>query len=365
MFQERPITPAQRSNRKTGGVVLLLLAFQLSICARPAYRDMAQFEGQSHRPGPDEPSPRTSIPERMSITIRVVLEDGSPLASNPLILPYSEEDCHVSGLFRDGTVRLEVRTGSDLNTVERNPHGPGCRLWKVAFPGYQSASGYVRDGTIVKMYRLGDHEGSSVSITTLHAPEKARKAYERGEALLNKRQWNQAERHFRAAIALYPAYAPAWSELGVALEQQGRLPEATEAFRKASEADPKYIKPLVQRARVAGAQNHWTEEREAAKQAIDLHAVDFPAAYFTYAEASYHLGALEEANQNCRRAIELDPRAEIPQAHLLLGLLLAERGITQEAMEQFHAFLKLVPTGAEAEKAREQIRKWEQTAKTR
>ena len=76
-------------------------------------------------------------------------------------------------------------------------------------------------------------------------------------------------------------------------------------------------------------------------------------------------GNLDAALAHFERAIELDPRAEIPQAHLLLGLLLAERGITQEAMEQFHAFLKLVPTGAEAEKAREQIRKWEQTAKTR
>lgn len=112
---------------------------------------MAQFDGQSRVPGPDEPSPRP-LTERTPITIRVVLEDGSRLAANPMILPYSE-DCHVAAVFRDEAVRLEVRTRSDLGTAGRDPQAPGCLLWKVALPGYQSVSGYVRDGAIVKMYR--------------------------------------------------------------------------------------------------------------------------------------------------------------------------------------------------------------------
>jgi tetratricopeptide (TPR) repeat protein len=334
-------------------VALLLLALPLS--------SAAQFGEQSHRPGPGEPSPREL--NRTTITIRVVLEDGSPLAVNPQIVPYSEEDCHVSDLFRDGTVRLEVRTKSVLAS-DYGPQEPGCRLWRVILPGYQAASGYVRNGTTVKMYRLGDHEGSSVSITTLNAPKNARKAYERGEASLAKGRLSQAEQYFSTAVTLYPGYATAWSEFGVALERQGRFSEARAAFLKSYEADPKYIKPLVQRARIAAKQNDWSEEQEAAKQAIDLHAIDFPAAYYSYAEASYHLGRLEEADQNCRRAIELDPRGEVPSARFLLGIVLAQSGKTYEAAENLRAFLKLVSSGAEAEAAREQIKALGQPAKS-
>lgn len=364
MFQTRRITARDRGTLRRTGYALLLLVFQLSICAQASSRDMVQFEGQSRRPGPDETIPRPSM-ERIPIMIHVVLEDGSPLASDLMILPDSEENCHVAAVFRDGSVRLEVRTRSDQGAGVHSRQGLGCLLWKVALPGYESASGYVHDGTIVKMHRLGDHEGSFVSITTLHAPEKARKEYGRGEALLTKRRWPQAEERFRIAVAVFPAYAPAWSELGVALEQQGRVSEAIAAYRKASEADPKYIKPIVQRARAAGAQNNWTEEQEAAKQAIDLHAIDFPLAYFAYAEASYHLGHLDEAVENCRQAIELDRRQEIPQVHLLLGVLFKQREQTGDAIAQFRAFLKLVPTGPEAEKAKEQMKEWEHAAEAR
>jgi len=48
--------------------------------------------------------------------------------------------------------------------------------------------------------RLGEHEGSSVSLASLSAPIKARKAYERGEALMPKRKWAEAEKHFKERL---------------------------------------------------------------------------------------------------------------------------------------------------------------------
>jgi hypothetical protein len=73
---------------------------------------------------------------RTTITIKLVLEDGSPLAANPLITVYDREDCHVSSLFRDGTVGLDVRIKFGLHDAERSSQGPGCLLWKVTLPGY-------------------------------------------------------------------------------------------------------------------------------------------------------------------------------------------------------------------------------------
>jgi tetratricopeptide (TPR) repeat protein len=69
-----------------------------------------------------------------------------------------------------------------------------------------------------------------------------------------------AESSFREALAIYPAYAVACSELGAVLEQQDRLREAFAAFRNAVDADPKYIKPMVQLARLAGKPNRWHDE---------------------------------------------------------------------------------------------------------
>jgi len=51
-------------------------------------------------------------------------------------------------------------------------------------------------------------------------------------------QWDQAEQHYQAAIALRPGLADVYYDYGVALSQQDRRPEATAAFKKALEINP-------------------------------------------------------------------------------------------------------------------------------
>ena len=50
--------------------------------------------------------------------------------------------------------------------------------------------------------------------------------------------WDKAEQHYRAAIALRPGLADVYYDYGVALSQQDRRREASEAFQKALEINP-------------------------------------------------------------------------------------------------------------------------------
>ena len=109
--------------------------------------------------------------------------------------------------------------------------------------------------------------------------------------------------------------------------------------------DPKYIKPIVQIAGLAGRQQHWQEELDVARQALALHPVNFPGAYFYFAEAQYHLGRAEDAAQSLHTAIECDPGGEFPQAHFLAGTLLAQSRRTSEAVQEFQIYLQLSPRG--------------------
>jgi hypothetical protein len=86
---------------------------------------------------------------RTTITAKIVLEDGSPLSVNPEVMVHPREGtgCRVSYVFRDGNVTLDVRETSPSNSPNHSPRGPGCLLWKVMLPGYQTASGFVHDGS--------------------------------------------------------------------------------------------------------------------------------------------------------------------------------------------------------------------------
>ena len=135
----------------------------------------------------------------------------------------------------------------------------GCYL-TITLQGYRSFTGWVRDGTLVTLHRIGANEGSSVSVVSLNAPPDAKARYQAGEAAAAKKKWPQAEQAFRDAVSIYPNYALAWSELGQVLIEQNRLDEATSALTKSHDADPQYIKPLVQLLAVASLQQRWADE---------------------------------------------------------------------------------------------------------
>jgi tetratricopeptide (TPR) repeat protein len=317
---------------------------------------------QMHAPvGQSEQLPpelRKNAPHLVSITIKVALESGESLPVAPLVLDARNEDgvCQLANVFKNGSIRLEIAAPQESGTkTDSEPGIATCFLPKVMLPGYRSFSGTVHDQQVIVLARLGEHEGSTVSVTSLSAPDKARKAYEHGEAALSRQKYAEAQKHFDKATGVYPAYAMAWSELGTALERQGLMDQAAEAYRKASAADPKYIKPLAQLAGLAGRQQHWEEERTDAAAALKLHPIEFPGVYYYLAEACFHVGRFPEAEDAARGAIEVDLHREFTQAYLLLAAVLAHKGDHDAVVKELREYLKAAPHAGDAPKIREQV----------
>ncbi len=286
----------------------------------------------------------------LEITARVVLEDGSPLKTTPLIslyVPGAEDMCTGQELFMDGTLRLRVP-----RVMIQGERQVTCHI-SITLAGYRKFTGLVQEGTLITMRRLGPNEGSAVSVVSLRAPADARKEYEAGESAASKRKWEKAEEHFRAAVASYPEYAMAWSELGQALEEQGHVDEAKDAFQKAREADPQYVKPVVQLAAANGEQEHWEEEMRISLVALKMHPVEFPAAYYYHAEATYHLGTVKDAERLTREALQLDPGGTFPEPLVLLGKIFEKQGNAHDAVIEYKNYLKVAPHGVKAEEAKE------------
>ena len=59
-----------------------------------------------------------------------------------------------------------------------------------------------------------------------------------GNEVARRSLWREARYRFQRAIDLDPTYAPAWNNLGIAFEQEGRFDEAREAYEAALNLDP-------------------------------------------------------------------------------------------------------------------------------
>ena len=298
---------------------------------------------------------------QMRYKAKVALEDGSPLPTSPQIIPVPSQrlmsGCRILTMFGDGTMEYIVNWRS-------RPYDPStadmCDV-TIRLKGYRTTQATLRNGGVIVLKRIGDNEGSTVSMTALKAPEPAQKAFGKGVVAMTDQKWAVAQKNFERAVEIYPDYAAAWSDLGEVLLQQSNAKEARVAWERAVQADPAYVKPYVQLARLALQERRMEDAVNIAERAFALNPVEFPAIYFFSAAANYNLKRMDASEKSARRAIELDTNHEIPRAQLLLGSVLAAKGDRDGALKYMRKYLELSPNATDKAEVNGMIAKIEST----
>ena len=243
----------------------------------------------------------------------------------------------------------------------------GCEL-RAELAGYSSDSirlgrrqvfDHPEVGTIV-LRRLGDVRGSAISITSLEAPPKARKAFQKAlkESQKPRPKMEKVMRELQKAVALHPEYAAAWTFLGQLYMARQDLPAARRAYEKAAAADDKYLTPYDPLMRLALHQQRWQDANDLARRALDLNP-RFSAARYCLAVSSYKLGDLSEAQQ---AALELQssPRARrYPESLQLLGMTYAKQRQWQESAGYYRKYLAARPSSPLAAQIERELARWE------
>ncbi len=180
-----------------------------------------------------------------------------------------------------------------------------------------------------------------------------------GDLFLRMGKLDEAVRHEREALRLYPDAPEAHNNLGLALAKQGDLEEAERQYSEALRLDPNYSEAhsnlgnlLVRRGRMDAGTSHLMRAIQLAPQRAELHnnlgialaaQGKHEAAMTEYAEAlrlapslaqaHYNLGAalltlrrFGDAATEFRRALQLDPSLQVAQQSLELALRMAPAG---------------------------------------
>ena len=80
--------------------------------------------------------------------------------------------------------------------------------------------------------------GLGVATPRAQATSDAKAQVEFGIEVARRGLWREALYRWQRAINLDPTYAPAWNNLGIAFEHEGRFDEAREAYETALDLDP-------------------------------------------------------------------------------------------------------------------------------
>jgi len=241
----------------------------------------------------------------------------------------------------------------DLSGCELRANLAGFRSEPVNLTG-RRAMDNPDVGTII-LHRLAKVEGFTFSATTAFAPKDAKKAYEKGVQAAKKKKWAEAEENLQKATSTYPKFAAAWYELGTVYQQQSKIEDARKAYLEATKADEKYVTPYAQLARLAGAEQKWSEVAEYTGKVVKLNPYFSPDIYYLGAVAQFNSSKPDQAEEYAREALKLDAQHRNPRINHLLGVILAQKELYPEAAENMRTFLKRVPEGPDAENVKKQL----------
>jgi tetratricopeptide (TPR) repeat protein len=255
-------------------------------------------------------------------------------------------------------------SGSYSNPMTGSTRLMGCEL-RAQLGGYRSnvvplnisqTMGNYNAGTIV-LYPAVRVPGTTVSITDMAAPKKARRSLEQGENALKKKDFSGAEKYLDAALAVYPRYALAWFRLGQTYEISHRNGEARNAFAKALEADGNYVGPYIELARMAALEQKWQETADLTDHALKLNPLDFPYGYYLDALSNFYLNRLDTAEKSARMLERLDGQHRYPEVHLLLANVFRRKHDAAGEAAQLWDYLKRAPQAANAPQVRARLHK--------
>jgi len=261
--------------------------------------------------------------------------------------------------------------GSDLSRQD----WMDCELY-ADLPGYRSerlrlaekpARGSVDVGSIALHSMANDPALSAdprftVSVVSLAAPDKARKAFTKGEQEVRKGKWESACDYFRKAIEMYPRYALAWLELGRVQARENSFVEAHESFRQAVTQDAKLTDGYVELARVAAQQQSWKELADVSDRLVQASPDSSPEYWFLNSAAYYNLGDLKQAETSVTRGLRIDLRHQIVQMEYLYGLILGGKKDYKSAADRISNYLRLAPNSKDASLARQTLADYQQRA---
>jgi tetratricopeptide (TPR) repeat protein len=322
------------------------------------------------------PSPgisSTSLPQTAFLSGKVTLDDGGELSDPAAIQRHTETytDRHGGFSFQfadpssgavgdasDASASVMTRT-----TRQDQRNWRDCEVQAV-LAGYSSqvielASRVntletVDLGTIT-LHRLEHVEGTSISVTSMMAPNAAKKALEKAREEEKQGKWAEAQKSLEKAVQIYPKYAVAWCELGWVQIHQNDALLAKKSFEQSLAADSKYVNAYDGLAQLAYRSREWPQVVEITNKLLALNPVNFPSAYFFNSVANYHLGNFDAAEKSSRQGVKVDDGHQAPKLQYILGMLLMQKGEYREASEQMQQYISMAKQPADIEEGKKQL----------
>ncbi|HXB20281.1 MAG TPA: tetratricopeptide repeat protein [Candidatus Solibacter sp.] len=313
-----------------------------------SYYSLAQgyplYQRQMQSPGPGS--------EPASLSGNVLSADNKPLKDVRVELRESSSGIAVASVYTNVSGDFEfprVPKGIYEVVVIAGLEESRERIEMTNVPGSMSIRMAVRTTA------TDGNDRNSISVAQYKVPGKAREEFKKANKLSQEQKPEEAQKHLESALAIYPAYADAFTLRGILKLEAHDLTGALADLQKAIEADGNHALAYI----VMGAAQNMESRFDDAIRSLERGQTLAPASWqacFEMGKALVGKARYEQALAQLDRAQALAPKdysvIHLVKAHAMLSL-----NHYSDAMTELQAYLAKEPNGPNREQAQKMLDK--------
>jgi tetratricopeptide (TPR) repeat protein len=241
---------------------------------------------------------------------------------------------------------------------------PAIYIVTVRMQGYKEIQQQVDLQTTPRSYqqyqlipeKIGDEVSPApAEMVDATIPAEAQKEYETGRAeLLEHKKIDSGIGHLEKAIKVYPGYTAAHLLLATALVDRQQYERAERELRRVLEIDPQSSSALFTLGEIYRRQKKYDEAEKTLQDGLKLEPGS-PQGHLNLGRVYYDQGDITKAGPEVGRALKLKP--DFAEAYLLAGNLFLRARRVEDALKMYEQYLRLEPKGQFAAQTREQVNK--------
>jgi tetratricopeptide (TPR) repeat protein len=286
------------------------------------------------------------------IQVHVTYENNRPVQMQLRCELAAQSGVAFTQMYTDNNGTVRFRVAAD-----------GVYYIKVSGPGIEDAtsepiefdtleeSGHGLQIVYVRVKATPDAAQSSASSTSqqvtsaaaLRVPQSASKAFDKGMAAWQKKDYQKAADEFEKAVAAYPEYDSAYNNLGVMYAQLNQTDKAMAAFKRSVELNDKNADADRNLARMYLRQKNFPQAEELLKKCLAVRAPD-AATLTMLAIAEIEDNKVDDALRDAQKVHTL-PHQGFAVAHYVAGQALEDKHQYQQASAEYETYLKESPNG--------------------
>ncbi len=185
-------------------------------------------------------------------------------------------------------------------------------------------------------------------------PKQARDLYAKGMEAAQKNDSKKAVEHLSGAVAAYPEFQQALSELGAQYLKVGQADKAAESLAAALKLKPDDIMARLNYGFALMSLKKFPEAEAELREVLKKNDA-LPTAHLYLGITLMSVKKLEDAEAEFQRAVSSNS-SEVASAHRYLGGIYWGKRDYKRAADELETYLKLMPKAPDADRTREAIK---------